>query len=138
MKKLHTIFKDTNWLGVWNRFLSHYPTETDNEQYYYKLYSKLRKTVPLGNTTKLIIDEKISRLNSVKLVTVLGILSNNEIDYALEFNPWEEWLGMEVESATLAQYSGTDIVAHCLFEMVYAGNGKYDKPLLGRYSFASI
>lgn len=138
MKKLHTIFKDTNWLGVWNRFSSHYPAETENEQYYYKLYSKLREITPSRSSTKLIIDEKISRLNSVKLVTVLGILSNNEIDYALEFNPWEEWLGMEVESATLAQYSGTDIVAHCLFEMVYAGNGKYDKPLLGRYSFASI
>ena len=135
---LHTIFKNTNWISVWGQFIGQYPSEAQNEQHYCRIYSKLRETAPLKNSTKLIIDEKISRLNSLKMVTVLGILSNSEIDYALEFNPWEEWLGMEIDHSTLSQYSEIDIVAHCLFEMAYVNSGKYDRQSLTRCSFAVV
>ena len=120
---LHNILENTRWLNVWDQFARQYPGQAENEHYYYKVYNKLRETTPLGNSTKLIIDEKVSRLNCMKWITVLGVLSNNEIDYALEFNPWEEWLGMEVDSTTLVDYSETDIIAHCLFEMAYVDNG---------------
>jgi hypothetical protein len=121
---LHTLLENTNWLSVWDRFAKLYPSQFDNEQFYYKAYSKLKQSTPIKNTTKLVIDEKISQLNYVKWVSVLGVLLNNEIDYALEFNTWEEWLGMEVDTITLAEFSKNDIIAHCLFEMAYEGNSK--------------
>lgn len=134
---LHTILEKTRWLSVWKRFAMQYPGQTEeNEQYYFNVYSKLRETIPLISSTKLILDEKVSRLNSMKWVTVLGVLSNNEIDFALEFNPWAEWLGMEVDSVTLVEYTESDIIAHCLFEMAYVGNGKYDSVLTKAKSFA--
>ena len=134
---LHTILEKTRWLSVWKRFAMQYPGQTENEQYYFNVYSKLLETAPLESTTKFIIDEKVSRLNAMKWITVLGVLSNNEIDYALEFNPWAEWLGMEVESTTLVEYCESDIIAHCLFEMAYVGNGRYDSVLTKAKSLAT-
>lgn len=47
--------------------------------------------------------------------------ANSEVEYALDFQPWEEWLGMEVDSATYQKYAYPEILAHCLWEMTFMG-----------------
>jgi len=48
---------------------------------------------------------------------------NSEVSYALEFNKWDEWLGMEVDSETAnnIELKRADIVAHALWEMTFCG-----------------
>jgi len=50
--------------------------------------------------------------------------ANSEVEYAIEFVDWEEWLNMEIDKYTVQKYSNPDIVAHCLWEMTFFG---YDK-----------
>lgn len=42
-------------------------------------------------------------------------------DYALEYQPWDEWLGMRVAAASLETYGLAGVAAHCLFEMTLLG-----------------
>lgn len=47
--------------------------------------------------------------------------ANSEVEYALDFQPWEEWLGMEIDSATHQKYAHPEILVHCLWEMTFIG-----------------
>lgn len=51
-----------------------------------------------------------------------------EESYALEFAPWQEWLGMTIDPETLARYNEEDILAHCLGEMTFLG---YEQGIVG-------
>lgn len=48
---------------------------------------------------------------------------NSEVNWGLEFNPWNEWLGMSIdpETANNIELSKADIVAHALWEMTFCG-----------------
>jgi hypothetical protein len=39
--------------------------------------------------------------------------------YALDFTPWSEWLGMEIDEVSLKELKPHEIVAHCLWEMTF-------------------
>lgn len=47
--------------------------------------------------------------------------ANSEVEYALDFHPWEEWLGMEIDTGTHQKYTYPEILAHCLWEMTFMG-----------------
>lgn len=47
---------------------------------------------------------------------------NPEIQYTImEFTPWYKWLGSEIDPDTLKDYSESQIIAHCLWEMTFMG-----------------
>ena len=50
---------------------------------------------------------------------------NNNFDplerFAIEFNPWKEWLGMEISKETAKNYNELEIISHCLYEMTFYG-----------------
>jgi hypothetical protein len=41
--------------------------------------------------------------------------------YSLTATPWSEWLGMEVDEATLTSMSVADILGNCIYEMTWWG-----------------
>jgi hypothetical protein len=43
------------------------------------------------------------------------------VSYALEFRPWQEWLGMAVSPETMEKFPPEEIIAHCLWEMTFIG-----------------
>jgi len=45
--------------------------------------------------------------------------ANSEISYAIEFTPWDEWLGMDISEETLEQFPYEEIIAHCFWEMTF-------------------
>lgn len=47
--------------------------------------------------------------------------ANSETDFALSLEPWEHWLGMEVDPATLEGYTKPEVAAHCIWEMTFHG-----------------
>jgi hypothetical protein len=49
-----------------------------------------------------------------------------EVDYSLSFHPWTSWLGMLIGSETLREFSPSNIVAHCLWEMTFHGFEKHE------------
>jgi hypothetical protein len=44
-----------------------------------------------------------------------------EVDYSLSFQPWEEWLASEIDKTTHAAFTGSEIVAHCIWDMTFHG-----------------
>lgn len=42
--------------------------------------------------------------------------------FALDFTPWEQWLGMRVTKEARARYSPSEIAAHCIWEMTFWGS----------------
>jgi hypothetical protein len=47
--------------------------------------------------------------------------ADSETSFAIEMVPWEEWIGMDIDPATLKAHDGADIIAHCLLEMTFYG-----------------
>jgi len=39
------------------------------------------------------------------------------VDFDLEYMPWEDWLGMEIEEETAATMPEIEIIVHCLWNM---------------------
>lgn len=58
--------------------------------------------------------------------SVSGIKENDDIHWALEFTPWEEWLSSEVFELCLAKHPHHKIVAACLWEMTFCGYDQDD------------
>jgi hypothetical protein len=46
-------------------------------------------------------------------------MDEREVSFGLDFKPWNEWLGMNLEPNSLEQFSHEEIVAHCLWEMTF-------------------
>jgi len=54
-------------------------------------------------------------------VDVSGRKDDDPVAYGLSFVPWREWLGMTVVVRPPLRLTETEIVAHILWEMTYAG-----------------
>jgi hypothetical protein len=50
-----------------------------------------------------------------------SILSDDQECFALDMNPWSEWLGLPISSESLVKFADSQIVAHCLVEMCRSG-----------------
>lgn len=102
-----------------------------------KLYPDLKKLIKgykyVFNTLKLmrpkyskkgmIIDiEKVGRGKNAYF-SVSGVCTEKGIkqSYAIEYTPWSEWLGCEVDKQVLKKMTKEEIAAHCLWEMTFAG-----------------
>jgi len=48
-------------------------------------------------------------------------IGNQEVSYGIEFMDWKKWLGMDIDPGSISNYSETDIIAHCLWEMIFYG-----------------
>ena len=48
-------------------------------------------------------------------------MGDQEVRYALDLTPWEEWLGMSIAPETLETFKPAEIAAHCLWEMTWHG-----------------
>ena len=48
-------------------------------------------------------------------------IGNQEVSYGIEFEDWKKWLGMDIDLGSISNYSETDIIAHCLWEMTFYG-----------------
>jgi hypothetical protein len=48
-------------------------------------------------------------------------MGDQEVRFALDLTPWEEWLGMGIAPETLETFQPAEIAAHCLWEMTWHG-----------------
>ena len=121
--KLYQILENTNWLAVWERFTALYPMQIGAKANCSEVYNEMKSKTPASSQTTIVFVENNHLLrNGVSAsVDIIGKLPSNDFDYAIEFSPWEEWLGMEVDAGTLMRYSHDDILAHCIFGMSGVG-----------------
>jgi hypothetical protein len=133
----------TEWPDVERALAHYYPDACDLTEDYRDTFFHLQRLEPIATTMCLSVRTTfrpgIDEEPFLEVVGRNGTLNRDledfkyigkaedssyalsEAEFALEFERWAEWLGMEIDAETLAKYSPPDIVAHCLWEMTSCG-----------------
>ena len=115
-------FKDSVLNSYWKKIeklLLTLDKNNDDLEGYKKVYDELIKLKPERS-------DCILKINHIKndeedYEDVFGTSKKDNQNYDLEFTPWQEWLGMEIDPKTLKEYPKPNIIANCIFEMTFFG-----------------
>jgi len=115
-------------LSVELTLLDIYPEEKKNISGYEEIFRQL-VSMPVIETDMIIeIKREIDDFDNEEYIDVSGRKKNEskdqkeqEVSYALEFTPWSEWLGMQIDKTSIKNFTGLEIISRCLFEMTFMG-----------------
>jgi hypothetical protein len=133
------LIQTTHWKNIQRALLEAYP-DLDTAGYKH-VFTQLRTLEPVENTMRICLiwiepnnegDERYvdvngmdgTRFKALEKSSMIAAAAqestdDREVTYGLDFKPWNEWLGMNLEPDSLAQFSHEEIVAHCLWEMTF-------------------
>lgn len=113
-----------HWLSIKTELIRLYPDEEKQIDTYQDVYYKLKLLAPEPSDVTI-------RLNDIKdgdesYVDVDGYYTDGRVDkhsgndaLALDFTPWNQWLGMLVDARAFNDFTDLEIIAHCLYEMTF-------------------
>ena len=119
---LKDLIRQTVWLSVSSVLVDLYPEEKNNLQEYDHVFHRLKLMEP--EDIQMILVLKNVGEGDDHYVDVSGkhkYPKTEEEKYlqAIEFCPWRQWLGMEIDPESLREFSQLEIIAHCLYEMTF-------------------
>jgi hypothetical protein len=113
-----------HWHSIEIELTRLYPDEEQQIEAYQDVCNHLKCLTP--KETGIVI-----RLNEIQdegsaYVEVDGYYSDGRVDersgndaLALDFTPWEQWLGMKVGDRAFQDFTEIEIIVHCLYEMTF-------------------
>ena len=125
---LKQIVKIYTWLNIEQKILGLYPEEEENGNLslYEEVLEKLRFMAPIASNIMLNITYEQDVFENETYVDVSGKDLNPDPNIpiftdacAIEFTPWNKWLGMEITENTLKDFTELEILCHCLYEMTF-------------------
>jgi len=141
--KLSELISAVGWAEARASLLWSYPDVEKSIEGYRRVFDSLRRLKPAASSMRLVVHQAFREgLDDAPFVQVSGrngtrnkdledfkhsehaadpAYAEAEVGFALEFEPWEQWLGMEIDPQTLRDYTAPQIVAHCLWEMALHG-----------------
>ncbi|MFZ2958589.1 MAG: DUF6557 family protein [Candidatus Ozemobacteraceae bacterium] len=136
--KFKKLIDKYSWEEVWPTFQKLYPDQEKSCEGYKQVFSELRTIKPVETKMRIVIEDVPEERNQETYIHVSGKkgnvkiaihskhckddgMGNQEESYAIEYTPWEEWLGMSIDLLSSKRYSKVEIIAHCLWEMTFAG-----------------
>jgi hypothetical protein len=121
------LFKDIigvcSFTKVKDALLRLYPDQKKLIKGYKYVFKTLKLMRPIYSKEGMIIDiERVGRGKNAYF-SVSGVCTQGGMkqSYAIEYMPWSEWLGCEVDRKVLRKMTREEIAAHCLWEMTFAG-----------------
>lgn len=123
MKKLLDKFTDQQILA---RLFELYPNQKESGKGYRQTLKELRLLKPKKDPMLIRVykyhDNFAEEDEDKDYVSVDGYKKGStKYGYALDFTPFEIWLGMDVLKKSLDEFPELDIVTHCLWEMTFHG-----------------
>lgn len=117
------IVRACSFKNVKESLLRLYPEQKNNINGYKDVFETLCLMRPRYNKEGMVIDiKRICRgKNAYFAVSGICIEKDTQQSYALEYTSWSNWLGYEVAKSVLKKMPKDEIVAHCLWEMTFAG-----------------
>jgi len=126
--KLNDLINSNFWLSVKIVLLQLYPNEKKNISAYEQIFNDLKFMEPVAGDISIVLSNEHDDFDKSEYVDVSGRENNpkensNELtdSLAIEFTPWNEWLGMDIDKDTLQDFTELEIIAHCLYEMTFIG-----------------
>lgn len=124
--KLKKLIQSNSWLSVETILLQLYPDEEKNISGYKVVFEELLFMHPEDSEILIVIAHQKDDFDGEEYVDVSGKYANpkneeEEFSQAIEFTPWNRWLGMEISKESLLHFSELEIISHCLYEMTFAG-----------------
>ena len=124
MKFVELVYK-YKWDEICSVLISLYPNDQKNISGFKMVFEQLQTLMPAETNMRIILKEVFDEFENERYTCVSGVdgtlkkeenpeifkddkIGNQEVSYGIEFTDWEEWLG-------------TDIIAHCLWEMSFYG-----------------
>jgi len=102
-----------------------YPDQKKNINRYEKVFAKLQQLKPKKYDLELylsLVKKSKKWMIDKSYVNVSGLdKKKKDLLYAIEFTPWNKWLGMKIEKNTLKKYSELEIISYALYEMAFVG-----------------
>lgn len=124
--KLKKFIQSNAWLSVEAILLQLYPDEEKNISGYKKVFEELLFMHPEDSEISIVVAHQKDDYDGEEYVNVSGKYANpkseeEEFSQAIEFTPWNKWLGIEISQESLQHFSELEIISHCLYEMTFVG-----------------
>jgi len=118
------LIRNHHWLSIETELLRLYPDQKSQCDAYREVFEGLLRLVPDESAIVIRLSECTDE--EEPYVQVDGYHADGRIDpqsgndaLALDFTPWEEWLGMKVDPSAFLEFTDLEIIAHCLYEMTF-------------------
>lgn len=126
--RLKDYLADCDFNGVMEAMIKYYPEEVKNEYGYLGVLNRLnsmkaKKTdwfIKVEHVHEDARDTQWGRIDESDWLNVTGIAPNSK-EFAIEFDPWDLWLGMNICQTTLNSLTKNEIIAGILYEMTFSG-----------------
>lgn len=112
------------WPNIEPTFEQLYPDQLSNTEKYAAIFEEIKHLTPKECNIKINIEYTHEPGEHDEILKVSGTHLNNPVNkvrFALEFRPWEEWLGMSFDDLTWEHFTHYEIISHCLYEMTFLG-----------------
>jgi len=122
--KFKEIIKKHTFKEVKKKLLQLYPDSKKSIEGYEKVFAILQKKRSRKSDVEISIEvfrEDEKDFPAEEYIRVSEVRKRDRESYAIEYTPWSEWLGMEIENQTYSHFIDVDIIAHCLWEMTWSG-----------------
>lgn len=90
----------------------------NSPEVYEKLLNKLLQITPKDSDFTIHV-KRVKDVDGEEYTDVFGKSQNDSNSYALEFTPWNLWLGSETDQESVNTYGNVAFVGECLYEMSF-------------------
>lgn len=124
---LKDLITTNDWLKVEMALTELYPDQEDEMEDFRAMYLQLTEMEAQESSTEIVLEKFFEEdTDEQGYVEVWGLAKGKDNDHpdervALEYRPWDEWLGMTISEKTLGEYPQPEIICHCLAEMTFMG-----------------
>lgn len=136
------ILKEFTDKEILKRLFQLYPDQKKSKDGYANTLNELRHKRAKKDSMMINVNYYKGPFDDEEYVSIDGFDPDDiTTGWAIEFQPWSSWLGMEILPYSLENFSKLDIMAYCLWEMTWSGysckqvRSKY-RNIMGRYKEA--
>ena len=120
--KLIDLISQTSWQQIAIDLIAAFPEEQTSIDGYQEVYDSLGQIIPAGTETFINIERAEDDFEAGSFyIHVYGTKLGDNMSYGLIYCSWSELLAMEIAPNTLSNFTSSEIVAYCLYEMTWAG-----------------
>lgn len=108
-----------------------YPKEENNIQGDQTVFEKSMMMTPTVNDMVIVITKEKEDFEWEEYVDVSGKYKHpkneeEKFSHAIEFTSWKKWLGRDISTESLKDFTEMEILAHCFYEMTFVGSEEKD------------